>query len=443
MKQRSWAGLGVVSVLSAIIVATVAAQGASTYSGAKVELNYLHGYVGSDQVIMDEMIKNFNASHNNIVVKGQGVPWSTTWQQLPSLVAAGKAPDVMAMTEEVIGNFMARKALSELTANEVRTSAISGSAFYKNLWQAGFYDNKQYGVPLSSAAQVMFYNKDLLKKYGIAAVPTTRAQFLAATQACTVDKAGRKLNSAGFDAANLETYGVGIMTPWMGGTIAYGILRGNGGNLVDRDFNAAFNSPAGVAAVQLMLDLVGRYKVSPSKLTEESDIASFKAGKTCFNLNGVWQLTGYLGVKSLNLGVAPMPRLGSRQAAAWGASVHLVLPVQRVGYETSKRSAALEFIRWMSESEQNLFWTKSGALPTRPSVASSATYQKSDVADVAAGLAALYIPTGFPWVSQVRNAWDAAVENALLGKKTVKQSLDDGVKEAQTQIDEVRQSLPK
>ena len=53
----------------------------------------------------------------------------------------------------------------------------------------------------------------------------------------------------------------------------------------------------------------------------------------------------------------------------------------------------------------------------------------------------MYSTSGYPWVGQVRGAWDAAVEAAMLGKKSVKQALADGQTEANKQIAQARQSI--
>jgi len=345
------------------------------------------------------------------------------------------------MTEDVIGNFMARKALTELTPAALRAAKVNSGAFFKNLWAGAQYQGKLFGVPQSSSAMVMFYNEGLMQKMGVAGVPKNRAQFLAAAQKRTTDTAGKHPGESGFNPNNLQTYGAGMVLPWSGGTLAYGVLRSNGGDLVNKNFDAAFNSPEAVEAVQFLVDLSGKYHVSPPRLAEESDVNTFKAGNNCFNFQGVWQLTGYKAAPGLNFGIAPLPRLGTKQDASWGAAVHLVLPVQRANYDRNKRNAALEFVRWMTLPEQNLYWTTSGALPTQQAVANDKGYATNPMAQINEGLENLFVPTGFPWVAQVRGAWDSAVEAALLGKKSPKQALDDAVSEANKQVAQARQNL--
>ncbi len=436
--MKQYMKFGLASLLTVGVGSAALAQG---YTGPKVEITYLHGFTGPDRPIMEDLVKKFNDTHANIAVKAQAQPWGTTWQQLAALVASGKSPDVVAINEDQVTSFIARGALTELTNSELSSAKIDKARFYKPLWETADYEGKSYGVPIHSVALAMYYNKDLLIKAGISKPPKNREDFLKAAQACTVDKGGKKPGQAGFDAKNLETWGVGIPTPWMGGTIAYSVAKQNGANLVDGKLNASFNTPEAVEAVQFLADLVGKYNISPANATEPSEITAFRQGKVCFNFNGVWMLSQYQAQQGLKFGIAPFPRLGTKIDAAWGGSSHLTLPRQPASYDKNKRLAALEFMSWITQPAQNLTWTTAGGLPTQPVVASDKSYDNNPMQELFEGLPNVYATSGYPWVGQVRGAWDSAFENALLGKKDAKKALEDGVSEANKQIEQARQSL--
>ena len=440
MARKGLTPLALVTLL--VGVGVFAQQGSqSSYTGPRVEIAYLHGFTGPDRPVMEGLVKKFNDTHPNIVVKAQAQPWGTIWQQLAPLVASGRAPDVVVINEDQITGFIARRAVTELTDAELKAAGIDKSRFYKSLWETADYQGKSYGVPIHSVALAMYYNKDLLSKAGVGKPPKTRQEFLDAAQKCTADSAGKHPGESGFNAKNLATWGAGVPTPWMGGTIAYSVLRQNGVNLVDDKDNAAFNLPEAVEAVQFLVDLVNKYNVSPANATEQSEITAFRQGKACFNFNGVWMLTQYQGQQGLNFGIAPFPRLGTKMDAAWGGSSHMTLPRQAASYDKNKRLAALEFISWMTQPAQNLTWTSAGGLPTQPVVAQDKSYNNNPMQELFKGLPNVYATSGYPWVAQVRGAWDSAFEAALLGKKPVKQALDDGVSEANKQIAQARQSI--
>ena len=435
MKKRSM----VMLIGTALLVSTASAA----YTGPKVSLSYLHGFTGPDRPVMENLIKAFNASHPNIEVRGQAQPWGTTWQQLPSLVASGRSPDVVVINEDQITGFVARGAVSPLTPAELKAAGIDQSRFYGPLFKTADYQGKSYGVPVSSVAYVMFYNKDLMKKAGLdpESPPRTRDQFLKAAQACTMDKSGKKPGQAGFDPKNLDTWGVSLYNNWVGSRLAYASILQNGGSLVDKADNAAFNTPQAASAVQFLVDLVGKYNVARPNSTEEAELAAFSQGKVCMFPSGQWYNDRFQQQK-MNYGVAFVPQLGgTKQDAAWGGSSHLTLPKQRAGYDANKRAAALEFINWMTQPAQNLTWTSTGSLPTQAAVASDKSFESQKISGIFGKLGNIYAVSGFPWSGQVLSPFDNAWENAYLGKKPVQQALNDGVAEANKQITQARKSF--
>ncbi|MBI0447084.1 ABC transporter substrate-binding protein [Deinococcus sp. DB0503] len=417
--------------------------GAQTYTGPKVTLTFLHGFTGPDRPVMEGLIKKFNDTHPNIQVRAQAQPWGTTWQQLPSLVASGRAPDVVVINEDQITGFIARGAVSPLSPSELKAAGIDRSRFFGPLFATADYKGQSYGVPVSSVAYVMFYNKDLMKKVGLDPnkPPRTRADFLAAVQKCTVDKTGKNATQAGFDPKNLDTWGVSLYNNWVGARAAYAAILQNGGAMVDQKENAAFNSPQAISAVQFLVDLVQKDHVARPNSTEEAELAAFSQGKVCFFPSGQWYLDRFRGQK-LNFGVTFLPRIGGNvRDAAWGGSSHLTLPKQHAGYDANKRQAALVFMSWLTQPAQNLTWTSTGSLPTQPAVAKNPQFANNPISGVFDRLSSVYATSGYPWVGQVMSPFDQAWEAAYLGKKTVAQALNDGVREANKQIEQARKNF--
>ncbi|PNY79453.1 ABC transporter substrate-binding protein [Deinococcus koreensis] len=412
-------------------------------SAQKVSLTYLHGFTGPDRPVMEGLVKKFNETHPNIEVRAQAQPWGTTWQQLPSLVASGRAPDVVVINEDQITGFIARGAVSPLAPAEMKAAGIDQTRFFGPLFKTADYRGQSYGLPVSSVAYAMFYNKDLMKKVGLDPnkPPRTRAEFLAAAQKCTVDKSGKNATQAGFDPKNLDTWGVSLYNNWVGSRAAYAAILQNGGELTDKNGNAAFNSPQAVSAVQFLVDLVQKQKVARPNSTEEAELAAFSQGKVCMFPSGQWYLDRFEQQK-MNFGVTFMPRVGgSVRDAAWGGSSHLTLPRQKPGYDAAKRKAALEFMAWMTQPEQNLAWTATGSLPSQAAVAKNAQFEKAPINGIFDRLDSVYATSGVPWMGQVLGPFDAAWEAAYSGKKTVAKALGDGVTESNKQIEQARKNF--
>jgi multiple sugar transport system substrate-binding protein len=425
------------TLLVAVFITAVAAQ---------TELTYWHGFTGPDLPLMEQLIADFNAQHPDIVVRGEAIPWGNIWQQLEPAVAAGRAPDVVAVNEDVVTGFILRGALAELTPDALAAADIDADRFYGPLWETGTVDGAVYAVPVHSVMLVMYYNRELFEAAGLDpdSPPRTREEYLDAARALTRDTAGRAPGEAGFDPANLASWGAGIPSPWMGGTIAYAVAAQNDVTFVedaDADYEPNFDSPEAQEAIQFLVDLVRVHGVSPANATEGSEIDAFRQGQAGMNFNGVWMLSQYQDQPGLDFGVAPFPQLGTERYATWGGSSHLAMPRQRSA-DPAKQEAAMRFIGWMTQPEQNLFWTAAGGLPTQPAVAEAEAYASNPMTAVAEALDGTFVLTGFPFLAQFRAAWDAAFEAALLGDRSVEEALTEGANEARSRIQDGLLSLP-
>lgn len=112
-------------------------------------------------------------------IAGNNVPAFFTWwngQQLNDLVATGVAADLTPFWEQAIAN-------GDFSADQQALVSVDG---------------KPYGILLNVANWVMFYNKSHFEQAGIAAPPTTWAEFV---EACD------KLKAAGFTPINAPASG--------------------------------------------------------------------------------------------------------------------------------------------------------------------------------------------------------------------------------------------
>ncbi len=429
--------LAYLAVMAALLLGTAAAQ---------VRISYWHGFTGPDLPLMEQLIAEFNAAHPDIVVSAEPIPWGNLWQQLEPAVAAGQAPDVVAVNEDVITGFILRGALAPMTPEMLAAADVQSERFFEPLWQTGLVEETVYGVPIHSVMLVMYYNKALFAAAGLdpEAPPSNREEFLAAARALTVDTSGRGPGDEGFDPNDLERWAAGVPSPWMGGTIAYAVAAQNGVTFVagpEDDYAPNFDSPAAQEAVQFLVDIAAVHGVGPSDATEGSEIDAFRQGRAAMNFNGVWMLSQYRDQPDLDFGVAAFPQLGTERYATWGGSSHLALPVQR-NADPARQTAAMTFIGWMTQAEQNLFWTGAGGLPTQAAVASSPGYADNPMAELSDAMNSTFVLTGFPFLAQFRGAWDAAFEAALRGAAPVEAALSNGVNEAAARIADGLLSLP-
>lgn len=141
-----------------LLAALVAGLALSSAALAQVRITYWHGFTGPDLPVMEQLIADFNAAHPDIVVTAEAIPWGNLFQQIEPAVAAGQAPDVAALNEDVITGFILRGAVQEMTPDMLSAAGVEPDRFFQPLWETGIVDGEVYGVPIHSVMLVMYYN---------------------------------------------------------------------------------------------------------------------------------------------------------------------------------------------------------------------------------------------------------------------------------------------
>jgi ABC-type glycerol-3-phosphate transport system substrate-binding protein len=109
-------------------------------------------------------------------------------------------------------------------------------------WKGATVNGQIVGIPAVSNSFQMIYRKDLFEKHNID-VPTTYDEVLAAAV---------KLE----DEESIEVpYVINLHAGWAWEIEFFQLLRAFGGDYVNDDLTAAFNSPAGVKALELMVEI--------------------------------------------------------------------------------------------------------------------------------------------------------------------------------------------
>jgi multiple sugar transport system substrate-binding protein len=223
------------------------------------------------------MIKAFNVVNPNITVKVETAPYDTYFTKLQTLVASNTAPDVYELNYENFVSYASKGVLKDLTQLAAADKSFESSVFYPRAYGAFQQGGKQYGLPESFSDVVLYYNKDLFDKAGVA-YPNdnwTWKDEIAAAQKITDAKAG--------------VWGTYQPVQFFE---FYKMIAQNGGAMFDASGKPTLNSPQNVEALKFMLDKFNTLKVSPGEadLTSQpdADTALFKAGKLAMWRTGIW-----------------------------------------------------------------------------------------------------------------------------------------------------------
>jgi multiple sugar transport system substrate-binding protein len=394
-----------------------------SYNGPKVTLSFWNGFTGGDGPYMQKLVEEFSSQQKNINVSWNTAEWDVYYQKVPSAVQAGKGPDVAIMHIEHLPTNAARGVIIPLD-DLTNVLNLKESDFVPEVWNAGLYDGKRYGIPLDIHPMGFYYNKGTMEKAGLDPnkPPQTRDDYMAALE---------------------QMKSKGIQGHWMspffftGGMTFDALCYQFGGRLYNEDgTNATFNSQAGVDALTWMVDLV-KEGYSPKDIAENDEYTAFQSGENAFMWNGIWNILELVEVKGLEWGVATVPQIGS-QKGAWGGSHNFVITNKR-GQDPNKVAASKLFINWISK--RSVEWAKAGQVPARKEVRESQEFKSLKYQPTfAKQLPYVHFLPSVPGIGDVRiETLDPAINEAVLLKKEPEAALDEAAKQADQILEENQQ----
>ncbi|TDK26510.1 ABC transporter substrate-binding protein [Arthrobacter crusticola] len=405
-----------------------AQQGTATeftgeYTGPKVELDYWNGFTGGDGPFMEQMVEEFNAEHDNIKVVPNTIKWADMYQKLPAAVQAGEGPDVGVMHLEQLSTNAARNVIVPVDdlAEELE---LTGDDFTEEVWDAGVYEDKRYGIPLDVHSLAMYYNTEHFEKAGITEAPTDAASF---------EDALKKLKAAGYDNP------FWMPAKWPSHLMNLSLLWQNGGEPYDADgAKATFDSEAGVEGLEWQTSII-EDGYSPKNVAIDSQYVAFKNGENSITWDGIWQFND-LEAAGVPYAAAPIPVIGEEDAV-WASSHNFFLPRQATPDE-NKLNAAKVFIAWMSENSDT--WAGSGMIPARTSVREGGALDGAPQEPIAAKVDSMKFLPPVPGLGTVQaETLEVGVDNAILGEQEPKEALSKVAAKASQLMEENQASFGK
>lgn len=263
----------------------------------------------------------------NVVVQ----PWANRDEQLTTAITGGKAPDVVYLIPDQLPGYAAQGSLADLSS----LVASQKSDFRATALNAMTYNDKVYGVPLLMQATTLIVNTKVMAAAGITQVPTTWADVLADAP---------KLKAAGYYTT--EYYADPTQTL---NTSFYPLLWEAGGQVLTPDGKkAAFNSPAGVAALTFVKQLVDGGYVPKDALTTtpQTDTDPVNTGKVAFQMFG--QVAGLVATPQVPLSDwAVYPPLADKDKVSYGTVGGLSILAG-----SQDKAAASAWVSWVTSTAQ-------------------------------------------------------------------------------------------
>jgi ABC-type glycerol-3-phosphate transport system substrate-binding protein len=272
-------------------------------------------------------IPKFMAAFPNITVNQvPGQPEAVVLEKFKASAAAGTPPDVISLNANVFGDLVSSKFITPLDdLIKTRATGFSRDAFHAEPLNAMTLDGKLYGIPRFVTTMLLFYNKDLFQRAGIAEPNenwTYDKEFADASQRLATLLGGEQ----GFpflysnDVRNTAVYS------W-------------GGEFFDKaGKKSQLDQPTAISALETVHGYRFRQRFAPAPGQDAG--ATFANGRVAMSVTGSFTYTTLTTV-SFKPGVALMPK-GSGGRRTWGNATGYA-----IADGSKKKEASWEFVKWL------------------------------------------------------------------------------------------------
>lgn len=396
---------------SALTLAALTACGSSGGGGAD-ELRILTPiFDGPDgKQLLEKLLRDFSAKNGGVKVQTDYTDYDHLNEKLTTSIASGRPYDVMLMGVGWIPPFASKGVLGDLGESP---AALAGT-YNERVVRPGVYKDKVYALPIMLDTRFGIYRKDIFAQAGIKAPPKNFAEMRSLAKSLTV-RDGGKLKRAGMDILSLDLRQV--FEP---------LLWANGGELFTPDLSApAFNSPAGVGALQFMTDIIRTDKSEDFGFTKSGDVAiPLVQGRAAMMIghNNVWT-----NIEKSDPGLLHGDRLGTFVLDNVRPAIFQGGTLATMAAKSGNPEAAKALVKYLARPDVALqACAQRGNVPAAPSSLNSDYVKGNDFVRFAVrNLGSSYSEGGIPRWLDIRSEFKATVESALLGEKTPKAALDE------------------
>jgi multiple sugar transport system substrate-binding protein len=362
---------------------------------------------------MQQLVTAFNSSHRGIVLKWTCFSNASVLQPRLQAAIQQHRPPALSQTDAfAVATYVDQGAVQDLTSYVHGKNGLTAGQirdYFAPQWQNGLYRGRIYSLPLNdTSVTVMWYNPKLIRAAHITRLPRTWSQF--AADCAKVTRGG---NWCMDTTDNEEPLWEAMVREW-------------GGQLVDKSGKkAAFDSPAGAAAVQFWIHLIQKKEVhhTNSATTQwEQDFASGHVAFEMYSSEGVTDTQSIVG-KKFTVTVAQLPA-GPRNADCGNGGDNIFV---FNGASAAAKQAAWTYIKWATSPRWTAWWAeKLGTAPVRSSaVRLMSGYLKTHPSArpaIQELSRAYFSPTVSGW-GQAQGDIDTEISKAELGQESASQAM--------------------
>ncbi|OKP87581.1 ABC transporter substrate-binding protein [Paenibacillus helianthi] len=369
---------------------------------------------GDDGAYMDQLVKDYNATNPEIKVKH--VITSDMYTKLSTVLNSGKGvPDLTIIHADRVPGYVKQGVLEPMTAVTAAQPEIKQENYLPQAWSTGTINGTQYTVPLDIHSNVMYYNKDLLKKYG--------AESFLDDNVVTIDE---MLSLKGKLAE-----GDYVVNDALLGWVILAQIQNLGGDIQENG-KPAVNTPVMKQAFEDVKKINDAGLMTPFG---EDGYLMFQSGNVLFSTDGTWSSTAHAKVEGLNFGVtnvySPTPDKFTNRSSS-----HLFTMMKNKDRSEEKVAGIGKFLEFIREN--SIEWAKAGQIVASKQVNESPefkNYMQSFFTSSEKEIKSLYIYT-YEYYPYIAEAVDTYCGDIVRGNVDIDETLQTMQKFVEDKITE-------
>ncbi|MDD3278043.1 MAG: ABC transporter substrate-binding protein [Lachnospiraceae bacterium] len=322
-------------------------------------------FSGGDGEFMDQIISDYNAAKPTKEVQSIMLVWDDYYTKLQTAVAAGKGPDIGISHASKLPELVDQGVVEPLDSYLKDLGVDLSSMYAENSMDSVTFDGEVYAIPLDTHAEILYYNKDILEKAGVALNADgqidikSKDDFIAILDKC------KAVMGDGESTIALTNNGDDPYRIWW----ATYFQMGGAPLINDEGTKVTLDKDIAVQAADFVKSLYDGGYVAEGIDDHQK---FFQSGKAAFYFGGTWGTGALEKTDGLNFAAQPWPQL-YENASCWADSHTLILPVNPDRTEEETK-AAVEFMISVSK-DGGLTWAGSGQIPANKAVLESQEYK--------------------------------------------------------------------
>ena len=324
---------------------------------SETTITFWHAMNGQQEKALQKLTEDFMKANPNIKVELQN---QSQYKDLQAKINATlTSPKDLPTITQAYPNWLYNAAEQDALVDfkpyiENETIGFKkGEEIRPELMEGAKIKGVQYGIPFNKSTEVLFYNADLLKQYGVK-VPTTLDELKEAAKTI-YEKSNHEVVGAGFDSLN-NYYAIG--------------MKNKG---VDFTKELDFASDASKEVVKYYADGIrdGYFRVAGSDKYLSGPFQNKKVAMYVGSTAGESFVAKGAKEAGYEYGVVPRPEKISIQQ---GTDIYMFQSASE-----EQRTAAYLFLKFLASPESQLTWAQAtGYIPVVSKVLDSAEYKNSN-----------------------------------------------------------------